>query len=90
MTTKELIARTIDNLDDAYLEELYLLVQNFARTKKQEPTFDGMDDSKDMLMNDLEALRILYKEAEEEDRQLAQTGIEHYVDLLKHEEESFA
>lgn len=35
MTTKDLIVHTIENLDDAYLEELYLLVQNFARTKKK-------------------------------------------------------
>lgn len=60
------------------------------RSEKQTLEIHWVDDPKDMIMNDPESLQAFYKEAEEEDRHLAQIGTEHYVELLKQEEENFA
>ena len=43
-------------------------------------------DPKDALMEDAQALRALYAEFEQEDRQLAETGLAHYAQMLRHEE----
>ena len=43
-------------------------------------------DPKDALMEDEQALRALYAEFEQEDRQLAETGLAHYAQTLRHEE----
>ncbi|MCG3207146.1 MAG: hypothetical protein FOGNACKC_00746 [Anaerolineae bacterium] len=43
-------------------------------------------DPKDALMDTPEVLAQLYQEAEEEDRLLAQLGINHYVETLKQED----
>jgi predicted DNA-binding antitoxin AbrB/MazE fold protein len=43
-------------------------------------------DPKDALMEDEQALRAMYAEFEQEDRQLAQTGLAHYAQVLRHEE----
>jgi predicted DNA-binding antitoxin AbrB/MazE fold protein len=43
-------------------------------------------DPKDALIEDEQALRALYAEFEQEDRQLAETGLAHYAQTLRHEE----
>lgn len=43
-------------------------------------------DPKDALMDDEQALRKLYAEFEQEDRQLTETGLAHYAQMLHHEE----
>jgi predicted DNA-binding antitoxin AbrB/MazE fold protein len=43
-------------------------------------------DPKDALMEDGEALRAMYAEFAQEDRQLAQTGLAHYAQTLRREE----
>lgn len=39
MSTKELIHQEIDNLDEAYLEELYQNIRHFAQVKEQSEDF---------------------------------------------------
>ncbi|KAB8317151.1 hypothetical protein SD81_017575 [Tolypothrix campylonemoides VB511288] len=41
MSTKEKIQAEIDNLDEKYLDELYLLIKNFTQSKQslQKPSF---------------------------------------------------
>jgi predicted DNA-binding antitoxin AbrB/MazE fold protein len=55
-----------------------------ARVKLQIVTLAA--DLKDALMEDEQALRALYAEFEQEDRQLAETGLAHYAQTLRHEE----
>jgi predicted DNA-binding antitoxin AbrB/MazE fold protein len=55
-----------------------------ARVKLQIITLAA--DPKDALMDDEQALRALYAEFEQEDRQLAETGLAHYAQTLRHEE----
>lgn len=43
-------------------------------------------DPKDALMEDEQALRAMYAEFEQEDRELAQTGLAHYAQMLRREE----
>lgn len=45
-------------------------------------------DLKEQLMNDPEALALLYKEAAEEDCLLGQIGLTHYAQVLRREETS--
>lgn len=46
------------------------------------------NDPKDALMADEDALRAMYAEFGPEDRKLAQTGLAHYADTLRREENS--
>ena len=43
-------------------------------------------DPKDALMNDAAALQSMYAEFAQEDRQLAETGLEYYAQTLEEEE----
>ncbi len=43
-------------------------------------------DSKDTLLNDSAALQSMYAEFAQEDRQLAEVGLEHYARMLEEEE----
>ena len=43
-------------------------------------------DPKDVLLNDAAALQYLYAEFAQEDRQLAETGLEYYAHTLDEEE----
>ena len=45
-------------------------------------------DPKDALMENEQALRAMYAEFEQEERQLAQTGLTHYAQMLRCEESS--
>ncbi len=46
-------------------------------------------DPKDAIMNDATALQYMYAEFAQEDRQLAETGLEHYAHTLDEEEKQY-
>lgn len=50
MTTKEMIQAEIDRLDEEYLDEVYLLIKNFAQSKQP--------SKKQSLMSKLKSIKI--------------------------------